>query len=92
VEKPKEVKTLIDMRRGGKRRLKRMKYTQRFSIEYKCLKNSYSHACTLTCCFCWVLTLAYPTCLGLKDFVVDVACQFIERLGRFGFFFFASSS
>jgi len=23
-------------------------------------------------CFCWVSILAYPTCLGLKDFVVVV--------------------
>jgi hypothetical protein len=36
------------------------------------MENSYPCARTLIFGFCWVLTLGYPTCLGLKGFVVVV--------------------
>jgi len=31
-------------------------------------------------CFCWVSTLAYPTCFGLKDFVVVVVVVVLHEV------------
>lgn len=43
-----------------------MKYTQIFSLEHKCMKNSYLCALALTSGFSWILTLAYLNLLGTK--------------------------
>jgi hypothetical protein len=34
-------KTEVDMKKGSKRRLERIEYTQGFSLKQECMKNSY---------------------------------------------------
>jgi hypothetical protein len=68
-----ERKIEVGIGRVSKKRLGRMKYIQRFSLKYECMKNSYPYMPEP-----WLtgfLTLVYPNLFGLKCFIVVVVVE-----------------